>query len=203
MGNFAPPKVFADLTQLASGPCHDYVAGALAEVEPVDILIAGTSCKDASRLNPHHALRLNVVDAGAHSTGGTFARLVAKFGPRCRLVYLENVASLRDRDRETGRSNFDGVADAVRAMGFGFVSSDFSALDVGLPVARPRLYMAGVRCADEASAQQGAAEVLRSILRGTRRVHLDSLLLRDGDPLLMMRDWMREGLARKSLQRVH
>ena len=206
MDNFAPPKLFADLTQLASGPCHDYVGGALADVEAVDILIAGTSCKDASRLNLHHTTRLNVVEAGAHTTGGTFqgfARLVAKFGPRCRMVYLENVASLRDRDPNTGRSNFDAVADAVRALGFGFVYGEFSARDSGLPIARPRLYMAGVRCADEASAQQCTADVLQSIFRGARHVPLDALLLRDGDPLLMMRDWMREGLARQNWQTVH
>ena len=51
--NFAPQKLFADLTQLAAGPCHDYLSGTLAEVDVVDILIAGTSCKDASRLNPN------------------------------------------------------------------------------------------------------------------------------------------------------
>ena len=58
----------------------------------VDILIAGASCKDASRLNPQHAQRLNVVEKAAHTTGGTFhgfARLVAKFGKQCRMVYLE------------------------------------------------------------------------------------------------------------------
>ena len=126
--NFAPQKLFADLTQLAAGPCHDYLSGTLAEVDVVDIFIAGTSCKDASRLNPQHAQRLNVVEKAAHTTGGTFhgfARLVAKFGKQCRMVYLENVVSLQDRDRRTGRSNYDGVADVVRSLGFGFVSATF------------------------------------------------------------------------------
>ena len=171
----------------------------------VDILIAGTSCKDASRLNPQHAQRLNVVEKAAHTTGGTFhgfARLVAKFGNQCRMVYLENVVSLQDRDPRTGRSNYDGVADVVRSLGFGFVSATFSARDVGLPIARPRLYMAGVRCSDEALAQRSADEALQSICRHARPLPLDSFLLGEDDPLLMMRDWCREGLARHSVQVV-
>ena len=203
MDNFAPPKLFGDITRLADGPCHDYVSGALAEVDEVDILIAGTSCKDASRLNPHHAQRLDVVASGAHSTGGTFqgfARLVAKLGPRCRLVYLENVSTLRDRDPQTGRSNFDGVGDTIRSFGFGFIAADFSARDLGLPIARPRLYMSGVRCRDEAAAQRMADEVLGHICASAEAVPLDSLLLGESEPYLLMRDWMREGLGRQSEQ---
>ena len=203
--NFAPPKLFGDITALAQATCHDYVSGASAAVDAVDFVIAGTSCKDASRLNPHHVQRLDAVETGAHTTGGTFkgfAQLVAKFGLRCRLVVLENVASLRDRDPRTGRSNFDGVCDAVRSLGFGFVSAEFSARDVGLPVARPRLYMSGVRCADEREAQRLAHEVLGHIVRSARPVALDALLLPEGAPHLTMRDWMREGLARESAQRL-
>ena len=61
-----------------------------------------------------------MVEKAAHTTGGAFhgfARLVAKFGKQCRMVYLENVVSLQDRDRRTGRSNYDGVADVVRSLG--------------------------------------------------------------------------------------
>lgn len=200
MDNFAPPKLFADLTELASGLCHDYISGASAVVDVVDILVAGTSCKDASRLNPHHATRLNVIDAGLHTTGGTFAgfaRLVARFGAQCRLVFLENVTSLRDKDVATGRSNFDGVADTVRALGFGFVHADFSAVDMGLPVARPRLYMAGVRARDVVAAQQRAQAVLQAISSNARSVPLDALLMQNADSSLTMGDWCREGLARQ------
>ena len=201
MDNFSPPKLFADLTQLHTGRCHDFVSGQMADVEPVDILIAGTSCKDASRLNPHHQERLNVVDSGVHTTGETFlgfARLVRGFGRRCHCLLLENVVSLKDRDRDSGRSNFDGVADHVRAMGFGFVSASFSAQDTGLPIARPRLYMSGVRCADEASAQRTTDEVLQHIFHNARMLPLDALLLEETDSFLMMQDWMPEGLARAS-----
>ena len=62
--------------------------------------------------------------------------------------------------------------------------------------------MAGARCFDEAAAQRCADDVLQSVCRSARSVPLDSLLLGDGDPLLMMRDWMREALARGSALRV-
>ena len=198
--NFAPPRLFADVTKLAQGRCHDFVSGTLASVECVDLLIAGTSCKDASRLNNQHVNRLNVVDTGSHSTGETFkglTQLVAAFGPRCRLVCLENVASLRDKDPRTGRSNLDGVVDAVRSLGLGFVSKTFSAQDTGLPVARPRLYMAGVRCSCESTAQQVTDSVLSAITARVRPVPLDSLLLTEAEPLIMMSRWMPEGLARE------
>ena len=90
LDNFAPPKLFADVTKLASGPCRDFVSGSDQEVDDVDIIIAGTSCKDASRLNPHHANRLNAVDSASHTTGSTFqglAALVANMGLRCRLFF--------------------------------------------------------------------------------------------------------------------
>lgn len=201
MDNFAPRKLFGDITLLASGPCHDYVSGGLSSVDEVDILIAGTSCKDASRLNPHHVSRLNCIESGGHSTGSTFQglmRLVAKSRLRARLVVLENVVTLRDVDRAAGRSNFDGVRETVQALGFGFIAADFSAKDMGLPVARPRLYMAGVRCTDEAEAQQVAAEVLAAITANARRIALDECLLPEGEAYWQMRDWMREGLARQN-----
>ena len=203
MDNFSPRKLFGDITQLAEGACHDYVSGQVQTVDEVDILIAGTSCKDALRLNPHHSDRRNVMDSGGHTTGSTFQgfmRLVAKFGPRVRLVFLENVVTLRDVDPDAGRSNFDGVREAIRGLGFGFIAADFSAADMGLPVARPRLYMAGVRCRDEAEAQQIAEEVLAAIAAGARPIPLESLLLREREAYLQMQDWMREGLARQTEQ---
>ena len=203
MDNFAPKKLFGDITKLALGRCHDYVSGEVSTVDEVDLIIAGTSCKDASRLNPHHACRRNVVDTGGHTTGSTFqglVALVAKFGPRCRMIFLENVVTLRDVDPDTGRSNFDGVREAVQALGFGFIAMDFSARDMGLPVARPRLYMAGVRCRDEAEAQRMAEGIVATISRKARAVSLDDLLLPEGEAYAQMRDWMREGLARQGEQ---
>ena len=93
------------------------MSGALGHVDEVEILIAGTSCKDASRLNNQHGQRLNVVEAATHTTGGTFhalIRLAAMFRRKCRMVCLENVASLQDKDPHTGRSSYDAVAAAVR-----------------------------------------------------------------------------------------
>ena len=55
---FRPGKIFCNVSDLSTGSAHDAVSGRLAPVDPVDILIAGFSCKDASRLNKHHSQRL-------------------------------------------------------------------------------------------------------------------------------------------------
>ena len=200
--NFHPPKLFGDITRLAdAGGCYDYMSQALQKVDPVDILIAGTSCKDASRLNPHHADRLNAVDARTHSTGSTFSglmELVRKLSGTCRLVFLENVTSLGDRDRATGRSNLDGVADAMRGAGYMFVCRAFSAEDMGLPVCRPRLYMAGSLGACETSSQSVADQIIDGIVAVAPRLHLDMLLLPEYEPLLMMQDWLPDAMGREA-----
>ena len=54
--NFHPPKFLCDVTHLSGvSGAYDDVSGYMQVVDPVDVIIAGTSCKDASRLNPHHA----------------------------------------------------------------------------------------------------------------------------------------------------
>ena len=50
--NFSPAMIFGDVVGLAkTGTAHDYVSGELRRATPVDLVIAGTSCKDASRLH--------------------------------------------------------------------------------------------------------------------------------------------------------
>lgn len=44
--------------------------------EPVDIIIAGTSCKCASKLNIHQKDRLNTLTSGSGSTSSTFLGLL-------------------------------------------------------------------------------------------------------------------------------
>ena len=64
--------------------------------------------------------------------------------PRPRLILLENVPGLADKDKTTGRSNLDAVRDALASHGFLLVSKTFNATDTGIPCSRPRLYMAAV-----------------------------------------------------------
>lgn len=76
--NFKPSHLFRDLWELAKGEAWDVAQGEdephrrLVPVPAVDILIAGFSCKDASRLNIHHTQRLDAVQKGVGTTGSTF-----------------------------------------------------------------------------------------------------------------------------------
>ena len=76
--NFKPDHLFRDLWELAKGEAVDVAKGEdeshrrLVPVPAVDILIAGFSCKDASRLNIHHKHRLDAVVKGVGTTGSTF-----------------------------------------------------------------------------------------------------------------------------------
>lgn len=186
---------------------YDVCSGRRQRLEPVHVVVAGTSCKDASKLNPHHYARLNAVDKGEHSTGSTFQALMAavrNMQPACQLLVLENVASLRDTDAATGRSNFDGVRDAVAAVGMDFFSRELSAEQLGLPVLRPRLYMAGVRRPRDAPADGGvfrqavADSVVDDVAACAVRVPLSRCLLPDGEPESVQRAWMPEALAPSS-----
>ncbi len=143
--NFGVQRIFCDVADLWMEGAHDDVTQARQEVLPVDVLIAGFSCKDASRLNPHHTHRLNAVERGTHTTGGTFhalMRLLQKHKNTVKMVILENVPSLADKAKETKRSSLDSVREAFHNQGFAFLCRMFDALDVGMPNRRPRLYSA-------------------------------------------------------------
>ena len=151
--NFKPDHLFRDLKEVATGQAWDVVDGEdetlrrHVPVPAVDILVAGFSCKDASRLNIHHKVRLDAVEKGAWTTGSTFEAFMKLLGgmtPRPRLCLLENVPGLADRDKTTGRSSLDAVHDAFKGQGYLFVHKKFNASDTGIPSSRPRLYMAAI-----------------------------------------------------------
>ena len=136
-------QVFGDIRTLSGGVWWDYVSNLPQKVDPIMLHIAGTSCKDASRLNMYRSSRLGVIDQGTHSTGSTFrgfADLVADHQSDVRLAILENVPTLAQFAPDTQRSNLDAVSDVMQGMGFKFISLSFSAADMGLPVDRQRLY---------------------------------------------------------------
>jgi len=197
--NFRPPKIFADITALAGGTALDVLTGSWVTVDPVDVLIAGTSCKDASALNIHRTERRNSIDDRSHTTGSTFdglARLVYRFGRRCSLVLLENVPDLARVDKKTRRSNLDGVRDELTASGFSFACRTFSARDTGLPVARARLYMAGCRTSTPEQIEERIESELDRILAAAKPRSLDSMLVPETEATQMLYDWWPEAYGR-------
>jgi hypothetical protein len=156
MENWSPCWVFGDLTKVdPEGMAFDYKTNSVQKVMGVHWVLAGTSCKDASRLNVHHSERLSVVTAGTFSTGSTIQGLVHLMSLlKPQKVFLENVVGLMDKAKtlKAGAgaaadktppptSNFDALRDMCMTLGYDFYFHAFDARDTGLPVNRSRLYM--------------------------------------------------------------
>ena len=117
MDNFAPDHVYGDATKLLSDPWC-YKTNAKVPLAKVDVVIAGTSCKDASSLSKHRKFRRDAIATGSHSTGATFAAcvdVVELHQPR--LVILENVRGLQAVDPATEKSNLDAVREIMESIG--------------------------------------------------------------------------------------
>ena len=180
--NFKPPLVFTDATDL----CHpegafDDVTQTRQLVPQVDIVIAGFSCKDASRASVHHMSRLDAVTTGAGTTGRTFQALlniVTELRPA--LVVMENVPSLADKDKASRLSNLDRVKMEFDKIDYAFVSHCFDAADLGCPNMRRRLYMtAWPRPSPyrQADLVRGVTEAIDCVSVGATQVPLGDVLL--------------------------
>ena len=95
----------------------DVISGVVQELDVCDIVIAGTSCKDASMLSIHQSERRTAVSDASFTTGSTAAALV-KIVVKCGAsrVYMENVPGLKHAG-EHG-SNFDDLNSIWEAAGF-------------------------------------------------------------------------------------
>jgi hypothetical protein len=132
--NWKPICLFGDVTQVSdSGEAFNYMTMQTVKIESVDIIIAGVSCVDASRLSVHQDSRRSAVAEGSHSTGSTFKgcmRLAELLQPK--KVILENVPSLMDQPKDGSPSNFQAVVAAVHAINYSFAYAVFDARDTGL-----------------------------------------------------------------------
>lgn len=132
--NFGVGKIFLDITKMADdGGSAVYLRDTKEEPEEVDIMIGGTSCKDASRMNKMQAELRDVVVKAASSTGSTYAgfeAVVDKVRPR--ILILENVPGLKDKKKSTvpgcsGSSNFDAVKASLNKRGYAVCDRVFDA----------------------------------------------------------------------------
>lgn len=121
--------------------------------------------------------------------------------PRPRLCVLENVPGLLDKDKDTGRSNFDAVQDAFTAMGFAFTSKVWDALQTGIPNARKRLYMVAIPGMPEGVGAGLTAAVHASVAAQLEAVipqPLSDFLLDEYAPHEMIKDWMPDRSTRQT-----
>lgn len=79
-----PARIFKDIVELGRGRAYDWLSGQQRQVERVDILIHGTSCKDFSpQPNASRATKQHACSKGLGTSGQTYLGLS---GGRCKSV---------------------------------------------------------------------------------------------------------------------
>ena len=82
------PHIFLDISLLCDEEgCPDYITGTRCRPEPVDLLVGGTSCKDASRMSMNQLTHRDAIATEQGSTGATFGafrRLTKHLRPKAR-----------------------------------------------------------------------------------------------------------------------
>jgi site-specific DNA-cytosine methylase len=174
--NYSVPMIFDDVCTLMSEEgSMEYRSNTLMKPTPARIIIAGTSCKDASRMSSKQEASRDCISKGSGSTGSTFVGLrttVQVLGPD--FVFLENVAGLLDKIK-TKRgvrkpryaSNFLAIVETFRQMGYSFCHKIFNAMDCHVPQRRERLYMCArlAKCDDDAPHEPETQNLLQARVR--------------------------------------
>lgn len=222
--NWAPTHCFGDVTAIQEGKAFDYVNNRMEKIPEVDLIFAGVSCVDASRLSCHSTTRRGVIAEGTHSTGSTFKGLMTLTSLlRPRKVLIENVPQLMDKaakpkptkapDASTTseKSNFEAIVDHCHALGYSLIHHIADASQFGLPVSRPRLYMMATRGdwrgdEDDELRQAGAALQAGSVMRDIAQIvevflpqlTLDDFLFPEYDEIF--NDWVQFGTPNNTKQ---
>ena len=92
---FGPRVIFDDITAMGHDRGNDSLTDTMVHVAPVDLLVAGISCRDASVLSSRRAKRLACIASGIGTTGATAAGLMAYVRRRHpAFIIVENVTGL-------------------------------------------------------------------------------------------------------------
>ncbi|KAL7410274.1 hypothetical protein BDY24DRAFT_400679 [Mrakia frigida] len=145
--NFAPPILFADVTELGDLTAHNaYGAKIPVPIDNYTILVAGTSCVDFSNLNK---TKKKIDDKG--ESGRTWMgmlRWVMRARPM--IVILENV----------GSAPWDQMVDAFERIGYAAESTKFDTKNYYIPHTRSRGYQVCFRKPDWDPWHPNAASII-------------------------------------------
>ena len=148
------------------------------KAERVDVICGGFPCQDISNAGKRAGL-----DGSRSGLWVEFARVIRDLRPR--LVFVENVAALADR-------GLDRVIGTLSALGFDAEWEVFSALEVGAPHTRERLFILAYA--------NGNGESVGAFDAETPRLPETTVSVRDGWPpapeRLRMDDGVSAGLDR-------
>ncbi len=145
---------FACIHDLAANPLSARMTSGERRALPTKdgklrFIVAGTSCKEASRLSQKHKRDgdgRDAVNTSSGSTGGTFKSFVViQQYLKVRRILQENVLTVFDVSAKTGKSNYQCMEHCwnTATPPHAFVCCDMSASTGGIPCRRPRLYMDG------------------------------------------------------------
>ena len=211
--NFDVHQMFGDVQTLTDPEgSWDFISDSRQKPLPVDIIIAGFSCRDASRLSAKQQAMRGVVgtdEAQSSTTGGTFRGLASSVKElKPSLVLMENVPGLMDKPRHGGQSNYQMVIEEFHSMEYAFASRVFDAAETGIPQRRKRLWMAAVRSdrgqgtanghdkdGYECQLRTKANQILDQILSQCVHYSLDEFLVGGSGNEILQRWWPKEKLA--------
>ena len=183
--NFAVPKIFVDICTMANEEGGmEWRSGELQKPEEVDVVVGGTSCKDASRMNKHQQTRRGAVSSGGWSTGSTFqGYLKVVVVVNAKLVLVENVTGLKDKVKKPIQgmlhSNSEALKKHFHEIDFIFVSMVLESHGhCHMPHRRERLWMAGLKFGAVSIADMASQEMI--LEQRTRAVASNITLMTKG-----------------------
>ena len=204
-------KIFLDARDLGNPDgCLEFFSGERQFLDPIDLLCAGTSCKDASRMSSLQSQCRDVISKGTRSSGSTFVGFLAAVDiTEPDVALLENVAGLKDKIKvKSGEpkprfeSNHDAVKYELNVRGYAFTSKVYDSRSCAIPHRRHRLYMGGVKTKfkdivlieqEEIGLDTRVGFCLGCTLNAVKvPTSLPSFLLDDADQQAFIRDWFPE-----------
>eukprot|EP00959_Pyramimonas_sp_CCMP1952_P284934 5957078-Pyramimonas_sp.AAC.1 len=132
--------MFEDCATLASDRACDIKSKKVTCVPPLDIIVAGFSCKAVSHLNKDAPRARTCVATKALSTGVTFDGILGycrRWRPK--IIILENVVAICDSP-DGGMSNADAVIMAMQGLGYTVHLVTMDPRDYGIPQRRKRAW---------------------------------------------------------------
>ena len=148
--NYNVDMIFTDVCKLMDeAGCQEHRSGQLKKPTRPCVMIAGTSCRDASRMSSLQMSSRGCVAAASGTTGSTFCGLrTAAESLKPTFVFLENVPGLQDKIKcKAGQppprfdSNFAAVRHSFRTLGYNFTFKTFNSSECAVKQRRERLYM--------------------------------------------------------------
>ena len=177
-----PDVVFKDIGDLKHETAECIIQKKAVRVKPLDIFIAGFSCKGPSGLNSQRGKKKHSCQTGEGETGETWTGVEAFLrAHRPSIVLLENVKQLANAPRDSN-GNISGLSDSAHIlqslseMGYCARSPKLEALDYGSLTKRERLYFIGFNVPGKDN--EAIADAFFSGLESYKipRQHIDAVL---------------------------